>query len=500
MVEAATSEPEPDVEMSPEDAHDAEKEAEPLDEAEGIDQEEEEEVDVLDMAGVDTSEVDEMDEVDEVDEAEAEEAEKAEEAEVEEAEADGTGALDGQGEADAQPTVDREDAPLKPRRALTAWALYIAERHGNKPSKEAGEGWKVLTDEEKVPFQKRAAEDKERFLQEQAMYSEWLAANPEFAETIADADKDLADNIAYLPQARVRKMIQMHEDSRKISKEGLFLVCKSVEQLLGLLTKHSAVAARRSKRKNIQVQDFGSVIYGPRYADLFQFAHDDFPQAEVMKASKIAKPSKPRAARPKGTPVTDAAGRGAGEGAKKVGRPAKAGVVKEAPEVPVQTTTMKHFFSRRTDAQMQEDQEKAGREVEEARAAKAVRLSQLDAEEQVADGAGAAGPSSKRGKASKKDDQAKTRPGTNILDMFAFASAPAAARDSGDGIGDAIAEEMDSEDEDRAGSAARAAAAAIASENEEEEEEAAVAGGAGSQPAAARRRRTIVHDSDEEDE
>ena len=135
------------------------------------------------------------------------------------------------------------DAPSLPKRAMSAWALYITARHGGKPSKQAGDAWKAASEEEKKPYEESAMVDKERFQKEKATYVEWMTAHPEFLPVLLGAD-GLADQMTYLPQARVRKLMMMNSDVKKISKEALFLVCKSVEEMLGLFTKQCANASQ----------------------------------------------------------------------------------------------------------------------------------------------------------------------------------------------------------------------------------------------------------------
>lgn len=51
--------------------------------------------------------------------------------------------------APAQEEEDDEPPPPMPKRAQTPWGYYILEMHGNRPSVEAGAGWKALDEEGK---------------------------------------------------------------------------------------------------------------------------------------------------------------------------------------------------------------------------------------------------------------------------------------------------------------------------------------------------------------
>lgn len=177
----------------------------------------------------------------------------------------------------------------------------------------------------------------------------------------------------------------------------------------------------------------------------------------------------------------------------------------EKKKVSVQTTTINHFFSRKTEAEMTKEQSHIVKAIQEAKAAKAARLAELSEEEQIPH-LNESSKSAKGRKGQKPSDHEKTRPGTNILDLFAFSGGikepkvqvghtSEAACDSLKSIADG----MDSDEEGKAGEAARATAAAIASDDEVEAMETVTGKEVEQRNANSRRRRTIINDSDDDE-
>lgn len=190
-------------------------------------------------------------------------------------------------EADAE---DDEPPPPLPKRALAAWGSYILEMHGGRPSQEAGNGWKALSDEDKEPFVEKAAADKARYQQEKEAYAAWASAHPVAAALLQPAKASSVEGAldlttAYLPLSKVRKIMKVDGvdvEVGGITKEAVFAVCKATECMLTMLGELSATAARVSKRKSITTGDLASVMYGTRAADLMAFAHADMPRSSLI--------------------------------------------------------------------------------------------------------------------------------------------------------------------------------------------------------------------------
>ena len=185
--------------------------------------------------------------------------------------------------------MDAESAPIsvRPRRAQTPWNLFILDRFGNRPSREAGEAWKALGGEERQLYIERASVDKARHQSEMAAYEKLLQEHPELAPRREAEDNAALDaGASYLPVMKVRKIMRHNEEVKGVAKDGLFAVCKSAELLVTMLTEQCSASARRHKRKTIGLQDFGVVLHGAQSADLLAFMHAEFPPKDAMLAPR----------------------------------------------------------------------------------------------------------------------------------------------------------------------------------------------------------------------
>ena len=242
------------------------------------------------------------------------------------------------------------ELPKAPKRAKPAFSYFLDDKFGSRPSREAGDAWKTLSDDEKRPYVEKHEADKERYARELEVQKEFFAAHPELVPPSAggkDDDDDPAT--AVLPLAKVKRLMRKAnlKPSTSIAKDAVFLVAKSSEAFLHLLTEQSAHAAVGHKRKKVTMGDFDGVLYGNRNADLLDFLHGDFPKG-AYKADRqtplkraVSKPRKPKPAAGEGG---DGDGDGDGEAGvanKENGSKRKKGAAAEAP---VQSTNMHHFF------------------------------------------------------------------------------------------------------------------------------------------------------------
>ena len=324
------------------------------------------------------------------------------------AEAAGATPVKGEGgaPADAESPLDVSDMPALPKRATSGFTFFLREVYGGRPSREAGDAWKALSEEAKAPYQERHAADKARYEQEMQAYKRYLAEHPELGAAAAAADDEIEPTVSVLPVAKVRRMMKVANltPSTSLAKEAVFLVSKSAETFLQMLTEQAVHAARAGKRKKIGVPDFEQarlpsssppgtaaptalptatatvtsppspppqptppppspsshrrleqVLYGSRNADLLDFLHGDFPKqarrATPVKTRAAPKPKRAKPAKPEaeGEEAEEgeeaAAGKENDKGAKR--QKAKAAA---AAEKPVQSTTMHHFFGAKPDA------------------------------------------------------------------------------------------------------------------------------------------------------
>jgi histone H3/H4 len=214
-----------------------------------------------------------------------------------------------------------------------------------------------------MPYVEAATADKERYESEKALYqaalAAWSLAHPIAARRLGGKgsggtqEAELIAHVPYLPLSKVRKITRL-SGAKAVSKDGLFAIVKSAEELVGMLTEQSVVAARKSQRKGVGQVELASVLYGARCADLMQFCHSDLKQATLLAAgaAKARKVSVDRPAREKKARTPRTEGRGAdgddaeGEGKRKNKRARKDKVTEEE-EVPAQANTMRDFFSAR---------------------------------------------------------------------------------------------------------------------------------------------------------
>jgi len=153
----------------------------------------------------------------------------------------------------------------KPKRVLSAWAIWLEANHGGKISKSAGELWRALSEEERAPWVEKAAVDRVRHDAETARYKSALArgeANLATRKEGGGAHLAVGDGESALPMARVRRTMKASKyEVKAISKEAAFLISKSTELILGMLCEQTAEFARRERRKTVTLQVHLLLIY-----------------------------------------------------------------------------------------------------------------------------------------------------------------------------------------------------------------------------------------------
>jgi histone H3/H4 len=101
------------------------------------------------------------------------------------------------------------------------------------------------------------------------------------------------------PKSRVKKIITLDKDVKRVSSEALFLVSRSTELFLQLLAEKSAEVAIEKKRKTVKLEHIRIAV--KRNRPISDFLLDSLPMP-----SETAKSDKPAAAvadRPKSVPV-----------------------------------------------------------------------------------------------------------------------------------------------------------------------------------------------------
>ena len=105
---------------------------------------------------------------------------------------------------DAETPADASEMPNLPKRATPAFSYFLRDKYGSRPSREAGDAWKLLSEEEKGKYVEQHATDKARYDAEKEAYKRYLADHPELGAAAAAASDELDPGGSVLPLAKVR--------------------------------------------------------------------------------------------------------------------------------------------------------------------------------------------------------------------------------------------------------------------------------------------------------
>ncbi|KAL2332668.1 hypothetical protein Fmac_013881 [Flemingia macrophylla] len=111
---------------------------------------------------------------------------------------------------------------------------------------------------------------------------------------MAEEEENAASSSSEFPKGRVKKIMALDKDVKRVSSEALFLVSRSTELFLQFLAEKSAQVAIEKKRKTVNLEHVRTAV--KRHQPTRDFLLDDLPPP-----SKPNKPDKPTtsAARPK---------------------------------------------------------------------------------------------------------------------------------------------------------------------------------------------------------
>jgi histone H3/H4 len=312
---------------------------------------------------------------------------------------------------------DEEDdvpPPAKPKRAMAAWNFYLADKHGNRLSKEASEAWKAMGDEAKAEYVAKAAADKARYEIDKEEYklrqAAWEAAHPIAASAQVSDKNVLEPTVSYLPLATVRRIAKFTGESKAVSKDALFAISKATEQMLAMVSGQTVICARKAKRKSINTADLAAVLYGPRLADLMQFCHEDMPQEELIALAQPKKLGKGVAAPVFGKTVKKIFDAADAEGGARDGETAEsgeAGADAEGGDVPVGVASTSSAAPRFIDATIDRDDTENEGLPTATRKAKA-----KSAKGAVPKAVAKVGAKAKEGKANEPKESGKAKGGT----------------------------------------------------------------------------------------
>ncbi|KAG4995585.1 hypothetical protein AAZX31_11G254700 [Glycine max] len=118
---------------------------------------------------------------------------------------------------------------------------------------------------------------------------------------MADEEENGVSIQLEFPKGRVKKIMALDKDVKRVSSEALFLVSRSTELFLQFLAEKSAQVAIEKKRKTVNLEHIRVAV--KRHQPTRDFLLDELPPP-----SQAAKPDKPT--QPAGRPKLDPAPRG----------------------------------------------------------------------------------------------------------------------------------------------------------------------------------------------
>lgn len=157
--------------------------------------------------------------------------------------------------------------------------------------------WSALSDEEKLPYQVKAAEERERVSKEIAKYN---------LDDLRVSASNPTDPLALsLPTARVRKICKLDPEVKNLSREALLLIAKCTEMVTAKLGGEAVKVARLQNRRTLLPDDVAQIC-GTK--EQFLFLREDIKDMvrEQLAEKKSAEKEKAKAAEPENTkPLTD---------------------------------------------------------------------------------------------------------------------------------------------------------------------------------------------------
>nr|KYP75683.1 Dr1-associated corepressor [Cajanus cajan] len=111
---------------------------------------------------------------------------------------------------------------------------------------------------------------------------------------MAEEEENAASTVSEFPKGRVKKIMTLDKDVKRVSSEALFLVSRSTELFLQFLAEKSAQVAIEKKRKTVNLEHIRVAV--KRHQPTRDFLLDDLPPpSQPNKPDKHTTP----AARPK---------------------------------------------------------------------------------------------------------------------------------------------------------------------------------------------------------
>lgn len=127
--------------------------------------------------------------------------------------------------------------------------------------------WGAMSDEEKLVYQQKAAEERERVAKE---LEAWKAAGGQIEVESNGTTRD--PNSLIFPIARIRKICKLDPEVKGVSKEAITLITKCAELATARLGMETVQVARIQNRRKLLPEDVANVCSN---REQFTFLKDD---------------------------------------------------------------------------------------------------------------------------------------------------------------------------------------------------------------------------------
>ncbi|CAB9521519.1 HMG (high mobility group) box [Seminavis robusta] len=182
----------------------------------------------------------------------------------------------------AKPTAETPAIDLtRPiKKARSAYFIFGDERRPEIQAKHKGEGvavvarelgaqWNALSEEEKAPYQEKAALEREEVAKRLEQLKE---AGIDLSTLPGAATANESDNALVFPLARMRKICKLDPEVKGMSKEALLLITKCAELVTAKLGIETVKIAQIQNRRKLLPDDVAEVCQS---RDPFLFLRDD---------------------------------------------------------------------------------------------------------------------------------------------------------------------------------------------------------------------------------
>jgi len=158
-----------------------------------------------------------------------------------------------------------------------------------KVARALGQIWGALSDEEKLPYQQKAAAERAQVAEQ---LEAWKAAGGVVDEPNNKSNNSkLPDGSLIFPAARIRKICKLDPEVKNLSKEALLLVTKAAELALQTLGKECVKQSQIQNRRKLLPEDVAQVV---AVRERFEFLREDIHDLHRQQLKEAAaQPSKP---------------------------------------------------------------------------------------------------------------------------------------------------------------------------------------------------------------